>query len=108
MATKSRKQQLEEMLAMDPDDPFLRYGLAMECISEGDDEGALNRFQALCGEFPDYVPAYLQGGQALLRLGRNAEAMAVFQKGIETARRQGDAHAAQEMQGFVEACQRGT
>ena len=42
MAEKSRKQQLEEMLAEDPNDPFLRYGLAMEHAGAGAHEEAAN------------------------------------------------------------------
>ena len=33
MSTRSRKEQIEEMLALDPNDSFLRYGLAMEYVS---------------------------------------------------------------------------
>jgi Tfp pilus assembly protein PilF len=105
MAAKSRKQQLEQMLAEDPKDPFLRYGLAMEYVSEGDDVGAVERFGSMLADCPDYVPAYLQAGQVLVRLGRSAEAVNVFRKGIEVARRQGDLHAGEEMQGFLDSCQ---
>ena len=70
MTTKSRKQQLEEMLAEDPNDPFLRYGLAMEYVSAGDDAAAAKCLQELIAVTPDYVPAYLQLGQAFLRQGR--------------------------------------
>ena len=34
---KSRLEQIQAMLADDPNDPFLRYGLAMEHVSSGDD-----------------------------------------------------------------------
>jgi Tfp pilus assembly protein PilF len=105
MTQKSRKQQLEEMLALDPSDPFLRYGVAMEYVSEGDDESAVARFRTMFNDCPDYVPAYLQAGQALLRLGQSAEAADVFHKGINIARRQGDTHAAEEMQGFIDSIQ---
>ena len=101
MTKKSRKEQLEELLAEDPNDPFLRYGLAMEYVSEGDDAGAVERFRAMFADCPNYVPAYLQAGQALTRLGRTAEAADVFRKGIEVARRQGDVHASEEMQEFL-------
>ena len=37
MSSNSRKQQLEEMLLENPDDSFLRYGLAMEFVSAGND-----------------------------------------------------------------------
>jgi Flp pilus assembly protein TadD len=98
MAGKSRKQQLEEMLAEDPNDPFLRYGLAMEYVSQGDDERAVRCFQELCAAAPDYVPAYHQRGQALVRLGRVDEARAVLQDGIRAAHQGGNAHAEEEMQ----------
>ena len=101
MGTKSRKQQIEEMLAQEPNDPFLHYGLAMEHLSEGDEEGAVKRFQALISITPDYVPAYLQAGQALIRLGRTPEARETLERGSQVARKQNDEHAYQEMQEFL-------
>src|SRR5438093_11064971 len=94
MSGPSRKQQLEEMLAADPGDPFLCYGLAMEYVSQGDDAEAVRRFRALLDASPDYVPAYLQVGQALVRLGRSGEARAVWVRGVAAAQRAGDRHAA--------------
>ncbi|HLJ97693.1 MAG TPA: hypothetical protein VKU02_31315 [Gemmataceae bacterium] len=101
MTAKTRKQQLQEMLTEEPNDPFLRYGLAMELVSEGADEEAVQCFQELCTVAPEYVPGYLQVGQALVRLGRVDEARTVFARGIALARQQGDAHAADEMAGFL-------
>jgi Tfp pilus assembly protein PilF len=103
MTGKSRKEQLQEMLAEEPRDEFLRYGLAMEFVSEGNDEEAARCFQAMMQEGLHYVPAYLQAGQALNRLGRIDEARTIFQQGIALAQRKGEAHAAGEMQGFLEA-----
>jgi Flp pilus assembly protein TadD len=102
MTGKSRRQQLEEMLAEDPHDPFLRYGLAMEHVSAGQDEEAVRCFEELLRMTPDYVPGYMQAGRALARLNRVEEARAVFQAGIAAARKQGDLHAAEEMAGFLE------
>src|SRR5438067_11388375 len=101
MSGKSRKQQLEAMLADDPNDPFLRYGLAMEFVSEGDHAQAARCFRELLEVAPDYVPGYLQAGQALLRLNRRDEARDVWQRGVGVARARGDTHAADEMQGFL-------
>ncbi len=101
MTAKTRKQQLQEMLAEEPNDPFLRYGLAMEFVSEGADAEAVRCFQELWTVAPEYVPGYLQAGQALVRLGRVDEARTVFARGIATARQQGDGHAADEMAGFL-------
>jgi Tfp pilus assembly protein PilF len=101
MTTKSRKQQLEDMLAEEPNDAFLRYGLAMEYVSEGKDEEAVRRFRELFTIAPDYVAGYQQAGQALIRLGRPTEASEVWRLGISMARQQGDLHAAEEMEGFL-------
>jgi predicted Zn-dependent protease len=102
MTGKSRKQQIEEMLAEDPHDPFLRYGLAMEYAAAGQDEEAVRCFRELLETSPDYVPGYMQAGRTLARLNRVEEARAVFQAGIAAARKQGDQHAAEEMTGFLE------
>jgi tetratricopeptide (TPR) repeat protein len=102
MTGKSRKQQIEEMLANDPHDPFLRYGLAMEHVSAGQDEEAVHCFEQLLRINPDYVPGYMQAGRTLARLNRLEEARSVFQTGIAAARKQGDMHAAEEMTGFME------
>jgi Flp pilus assembly protein TadD len=101
MSAKTRKQLLEEMLAEDGTDPFLHYGLAMEFVAAGDDQLAVERFERLFAVAPDYVPAYLQAGQALVRLRRTSDARGVFERGIATASRLGDAHAAEEMQGML-------
>ena len=103
MAKTPRMAQIEAMLADDPDDAFLRYGLAMEHAGQGDDEAAvkvLKELIALKAGDP-YVPAFLQAGQALIRLGREPEAAAVLRQGIEAARTAGDLHALGEMQGFL-------
>jgi cytochrome c-type biogenesis protein CcmH/NrfG len=99
--TKTRKEQLQAMLAEDPNDPFLRYGLAMEHVSEGADAEAVRCFQEMFQLTPDYVPAYHQAAQALVRLDRRTEADEVLRRGIGVARQQGDLHAAEEMQGLL-------
>ena len=102
MTGKSRRQRLEEMLAEDPKDPFLRYGLAMDYASAGDDETAAKCFAELIQASPEYVPAYLQAGQVLSRLGRDDEARAVCRAGVAAAQKQGDGHAAGELQGLLD------
>lgn len=103
MADKTRKQQLEAMLAEEPGDPFLRYALAMEHASAGDDEGAVRCFRELFAAAPNYVAAYMQAGQALARLGRTAEAKEVFRQGMGWAAKEGDQHALGEMEGMLDA-----
>jgi hypothetical protein len=101
MTVKTRKQQIQEMLADEPHDPFLRYGLAMEYISEGNDEEAVLQFRDMFMFTPEYVPAYHQAGQALVRLGRAPEASEVLRLGVKMATKQNNLHAAEEMQALL-------
>jgi Flp pilus assembly protein TadD len=94
----SRKAQIEAMLAEEPNDPELHYMLAMEHVSAGDDVGAVACFAKLVQLAPTYAPAYHQGGRALQRLGRIEEARALLQQGIPMAQKQGNMHAAGEME----------
>jgi tetratricopeptide (TPR) repeat protein len=98
---KSLRERIEAMLAESPDDPLLRYDLAMQYVSGGDNAGAVERFADLLRLAPDYVPGYMQYGLTLQRLDRLAEAKSIWETGIAAARKQGDAHAADEMAGMV-------
>src|SRR5262245_33657017 len=101
MASRTpRMDQIEALLADDPGDPFLRYGLAMEYVSIGDDATAADHLQRLTAD-ADYVPAFLQAGQVLNRLNRVAEASDVLRRGIEAAKEQGNAHAEGEMSALL-------
>ena len=97
VAEQTRRQRIEEMLAEDPNDAFLRYGLAMEMVGAGDDGGAASCLEELLKIDATYVPAYQQCGQCLLRLGRVEEAREVLRAGVAKARALGNVHAAEEM-----------
>jgi thioredoxin-like negative regulator of GroEL len=95
---KSRREQLEEFVAKKPDDAFLRYALALEYRSAGQNDQALVQFKTLIEKNESYVPAYLMWGQLLNQLTRIDEARAVLEKGMAVAQRVGNAHALSEMQ----------
>ena len=105
MARTPRMTQIEAMLVDEPDDAFLRYGLAMEHASGGDDAKCAELLRDLISRTAatPYIPAYLQAGQALIRLDRINEACEVLRSGIEAARRCGDTHAQGEMQGLADS-----
>jgi tetratricopeptide (TPR) repeat protein len=90
------------MVAQNPSDSFLRYGLAMEYRNGGDLEAAVREFRGLIDASPDYSPAYFHGGQTLERLGRPEEARELYKAGVEVTRRKGDQHALSEMQGALD------
>ena len=107
MAEKSaRRQRLEASLAENPSDPFLRYGLAMQCLREGDVDEGRARLRSLIADHPDdQVIAYQQLGQSYAETGETEAAMAMLQTGIVKARARGDWHAASEMEQLVNSLQ---
>ncbi len=97
-----RRRMLEESLAEDPSDTFLRYGLAMQCLREGDVAQGREQLRALIADHPeDQIPAYQQLGQSHLETGELEEAAQILKAGILKARAKGDLHAAGEMEGFL-------
>jgi len=95
---KTRRQMLEEFVAANPQDAFSLYGLAMECVSSGDDQTALGHFEKLVAGHPDYLAAYYHYGQLLARLERNEEARKILSTGIVVAQKAGNSHARDELQ----------
>lgn len=97
MTTSTRRQKIEEMLQVEPDDVFLRYSLAMELAKEGQLPESLALLRALCELAPPYVPAFFRSAQLLADSDEIEGAREFLRVGIETAREQGDLHAAGEM-----------
>ena len=88
----------KSFIARAPDDPFPRYGLAMEHKTRGELAEAWAAFTELLDRFPDYVPTYLMAGGTLVGLGRRDEAAAIYRRGIEAATRKSDPHARGELE----------
>jgi predicted Zn-dependent protease len=105
MAEKSRRRlMLEQSLADDPTDTFLRYGLAIQCLRDGDIEEGRERLLALIKDHPeDQVAAYQQLAQSYADSGEAPAAAAMLKTGINKANAAGDWHAAAEMQQMLES-----
>jgi predicted Zn-dependent protease len=98
---KSRRQMLEEFVAKKPDDAFSRYGLALECMKDGDSAAAEGHFRALIERNTDYIPGYQMYGQFLAREERNEDARKVLTAGIAAASKAGNQHARSEMEALL-------
>lgn len=105
MARTHRMAQIEAMLTEEPHDAFLRYGLAMEHASAGDDATCVEVLRDLIARTSanPYVPAFLQAGQSLVRLDRVPEACEILRDGVKAAQKAGDTHAEGEMQGLLDS-----
>jgi Flp pilus assembly protein TadD len=100
--TSTRLETLKSLVAQNPQDSFLRYGLAMEHRNTGDLEAAMSEFRALMEANPDYAATYFHAGQTLEKMGRLEEARTVYQQGIEVTTRVGDLHARSELQAALD------
>ena len=101
MSEPTRKEKLVAMLADDPGDLFLRYGLALELHKEASHEESLQLFAELMTHDPPYVPAFFMAAQQLAQLGRISQSQATAREGIGAAEAQQDLHAAGEMREFL-------
>lgn len=97
---------LKAILAVDPRNSFARYGVAMELASSGDAAGALVEFDTLLANDPDYTQGYFMAAQTLVRAGRKLEAMERLKAGINSATRDGNNHAVNEMQTMMDELRR--
>jgi tetratricopeptide (TPR) repeat protein len=94
-----RIEVLQQMLAQDPKNSFVRYGLAMEFVKGGTLDRAVDEFAAVIANDPSYAAAYFHGGQALEKLGRLDDARDYYRRGVANAR---DEHARSELQSALD------
>jgi hypothetical protein len=103
MAEKSPKRlKIEASLAEDPADPFLRYALAMQCLSDGETAEGRRLLSALIADCPEEVAACQQLGQSYIESEEFTAAGVAFREGIKRARTAGNTHAEGEMEVLLE------
>ena len=100
--TNTRLDILRGMVVSNPGDSFARYGLAMECVTSGKLQEAVDEFRTLLEANPKYPAAYFHCGQALEKLGKIEDARALYQKGIEVTTAMGDTHTRSELQAALD------
>jgi predicted Zn-dependent protease len=97
---------LKEILNLDPNNAFARYGLAMEHVNQGEIATGLAEFETLLEAHPDYTAGYQMAAQTLAKAERVPEAIEKLHEGIASARRTGNNHALSEMQGMLDELDR--
>mgnify|MGYP002477850324 FL=1 len=93
---------MNEFLKTNPADSFLQHALALEYIKLGDDEKAKGLFEELLNREPGYIGSYYHLAKLLERNDKTEEAIKVYEKGMEEAKKAGDNHALGELRGAYE------
>lgn len=102
MAGMPSLAQLEKLLAAEPHDPFVLYGLAQEHARLGHGAEAIAFFDRCLAVDPAYCYAYFHKARVQQAGGDVSGAIATVRRGIEAAKRAGDAHALDELSGLLE------
>lgn len=98
----SRIEKLLEYLETSGKDSFLQHALALEYIKIGNDGEARKLFNEILLREPGYVGSYYHLGKLLERAGELNEAIEVYEKGMVEAKKAGDNHSYNELQGAKE------
>jgi Tfp pilus assembly protein PilF len=98
--------KLEALLASGKDSADLRFALAGAYLRQGDAPQAIAHAECALLLKPDYSAAWRLLGEAQVAAGRQTDAAATFERGIEVALRVGDRQAGKEMQVFLRRLQR--
>ena len=97
-----RIEKLKEFLEANPADSFVQHAMALEYIKLGNDEAARGLFEAILNREPGYVGSYDHLAKLLERNDKTEEAIRVYEKGMEEAKKVGDNHALGELRGAYE------
>jgi tetratricopeptide (TPR) repeat protein len=98
----SRLETIRKIVEQSPNDPFPRYGLALELKNAGQKDEAHACFEELERRHPTYVPQFLMHANLLSEMRRVDEAKAVLERGIAVGRKAGNAHAVGEMESALQ------
>jgi predicted Zn-dependent protease len=85
----SRVEVFEQMLASDPANPMVMFGLAKEYEKAGRYEDVVAMLTRYLAAHDDEGNAYGMLAQAQAKLGRRDEARRAYERGIEVARAHG-------------------
>ncbi len=94
----SRLDKLLEFFQNEPEDAFLQYALATEYLRLNETDKALYYYENLVNKHPDYVGTYYHLGKLYEALNRKPDAINIYEKGMEIAKKQCDNHAFSELQ----------
>jgi predicted Zn-dependent protease len=98
----SRLEALKALLVDNPNDSFIRYGLANEYYKAGQFEECIEQIKEYLKLADDEGAVYRILGQALLRLNKREDARQAYEQGIQAAERHSHPGMAEEYRETIE------
>ncbi len=93
---------LEDFLALDANDSFSRYALALELEKQGKEQESVPQLREVIARDPSYVAAYHHLGRLLGQAGLVEEARETYRRGLGVAVASGDQKTSREIQEALE------
>ena len=93
-----RLEQLQKLLAADPNDAFLNFGMAMELGKLQRYDESLAQFDRVLQNDPTYIAAHFHKGKTLIAMGDIPRAKQELELGIQRAQECAEFHAKSEME----------
>jgi tetratricopeptide (TPR) repeat protein len=94
----SRLDKLLEFIKAEPGDEFLKYALATEYLRLNQSDKALQYYEDLINNHPNYTGTYYHLGKLYEALGRKQDAVNIYEKGMQITKEKRDNHAFSELQ----------
>ncbi len=97
-----RIEKIREFLQQNPHDNFLQHALALEYIKLGRDDDARLLFEEILSRDPGYIGSYYHLAKLHERNQAVAQAIGIYEKGMEVAKKAGENHAYSELRSAYE------
>ena len=98
---ETRAARMRDLLAKDPSDAMLWFGLGCALLELSDPCEAVSAFEQATEIDPDYTAAFRDLGRAHLENGNGCEAARVFAHAIALAEKTGDLQTGREIHVFL-------
>jgi predicted Zn-dependent protease len=100
--SSSRLETLKEYLEEDPTDPFLQFALAIEFVKVGHTPDAIESFESLVRDHPDYAGTYYHLARLYASSGRYKDARSTIKAGVLVADRLGETRTGSELRQLLD------
>ena len=97
-----RIERIKEFLKQSPNDSFLQHALALEHIKLGEESEARELFEIILQREPGYIGSYYHLAKLHERNNDTEQAIKVYEKGMEEAKKAGENQAYGELRSAYE------